>query len=209
MLREGTTFAATSTSRPSRRIARADAARGRYADRLSINIELPTAESLTALAPEKTAPPSTDPWPAWRCNIGESRARAKEQAAQAIVSMPQSRTTRRASAPLFAPGGQSTQMIVGPMPRTTAPSSPPAHGCTACTGCGGCTTRPSAPSPTPRAPCRCPPPHGARAPAVPGRLADALYGFTHDEIVPPLRWACWRWTWTLLAWRWRTASVFR
>ncbi len=46
-------------------------------------------------------------------HIGESRAARKEQAAQAIVSMPQSRTTRRASAPLFAPGGQSTQMIVG------------------------------------------------------------------------------------------------
>ena len=46
-------------------------------------------------------------------HIGESRAAARNKAAQAIVSMPQSRTTRRASAPLFAPGGQSTQMIVG------------------------------------------------------------------------------------------------
>src|ERR1700712_6013401 len=35
---------------------------GRFADRLSINIELPTAESLKALAPEKTAPPSADRW---------------------------------------------------------------------------------------------------------------------------------------------------
>ena len=86
---------------------------GRYADRLSINIELPTAESLTALAPEKTSAAIDRSMARMAVHIGESRAARKEQAAQAIVSMPQSRTTRRASAPLFAPGGQSTQMIVG------------------------------------------------------------------------------------------------
>ena len=86
---------------------------GRYADRLSINIELPTAESLTALAPEKNSAAIDRSMARMAVHIGESRAARKEQAAQAIVSMPQSRTTRRASAPLFAPGGQSTQMIVG------------------------------------------------------------------------------------------------
>ena len=75
----------------------------------------PRPRALTALAPEKTAPPSTDPWPAWPCTLANRAQARKEQAAQAIVSMLQSRTTRRASAPLFAPGGQSTQMIVGPM----------------------------------------------------------------------------------------------
>ena len=86
---------------------------GRYADRLSINIELPTAEGLKALAPEKDSAAIDRSMARMAVHIGESRAARKEQAAQAIVSMPQSRTTRRASAPLFAPGGQSTQMIVG------------------------------------------------------------------------------------------------
>jgi putative DNA modification/repair radical SAM protein len=86
---------------------------GRYADRLSINIELPTAEGLAALAPEKNSAAIDRSMARMAVHIGESRAARKAQAAQAIVSMPQSRNTRRASVPHFAPGGQSTQMIVG------------------------------------------------------------------------------------------------
>lgn len=86
---------------------------GRYADRLSINIELPTAEGLKALAPEKDSAAIDRSMARMAVQIGEARAARKEQAAQAIVSMPQSRNTRRASVPHFAPGGQSTQMIVG------------------------------------------------------------------------------------------------
>lgn len=72
---------------------------GRYADRLSINIELPEAASLKALAPEKDLP-------AIRRSMGGLRTRidaAKEDR----------RAARRAAPPPFAPAGQSTQMIVG------------------------------------------------------------------------------------------------
>jgi putative DNA modification/repair radical SAM protein len=72
-------------------------AAGRYADRLSINVELPTDEGLNRLAPEKK--PQT-------IRLGMARMRAKiEEKAE-----PTLKTKRRER---FAPGGQSTQMIVG------------------------------------------------------------------------------------------------
>ncbi len=66
---------------------------GRYADRLSINVELPTEEGLTRLAPEKDLP-------GIRRSMGRMRVRIDE-----------ARAEKRA--PRFAPAGQSTQMIVG------------------------------------------------------------------------------------------------
>ena len=66
---------------------------GRYADRLSINVELPTENSLTRLAPEKDLPGIRRSMARMRLRIDESRAEKK--------------------APRFAPAGQSTQMIVG------------------------------------------------------------------------------------------------
>ena len=72
---------------------------GRWADRLSINVELPQEDSLRALAPEKDAPGIRRTMAAMRVRIEE----AKEA----------KRTERRAVAPRFAPAGQSTQMIVG------------------------------------------------------------------------------------------------
>ncbi|GAB7129580.1 putative DNA modification/repair radical SAM protein [Silvimonas sp. JCM 19000] len=72
---------------------------GRYADRLSINIELPTEQSLSDLAPEKDAR-------AIRRSMGRLRWRIDESR--------ESRANPAARKPLrFAPGGQSTQMIVG------------------------------------------------------------------------------------------------
>ena len=65
---------------------------GLYADRLSINVELPTEESLGRLAPEKNAG-----------GIRRSMARMR-------LAMETARETR---ARRFAPAGQSTQMIVG------------------------------------------------------------------------------------------------
>ena len=66
---------------------------GRYADRLSVNIELPDPGNLIRLAPEK-------------------RIDSITQAMGTIDDASQeSRSDRRA--PAFAPGGQSTQMIVG------------------------------------------------------------------------------------------------
>lgn len=66
---------------------------GRYADRLSVNMELPTEQGLAALAPEKGLP-------AIRRSMGHLHRRIEETLAE-----------RRA--PRFAPAGQSTQMIVG------------------------------------------------------------------------------------------------
>jgi putative DNA modification/repair radical SAM protein len=66
---------------------------GRWADRLSINVELPTQESLARLAPEKDMPGIRRTMGRMRMKIDEARAEKR--------------------APRFAPAGQSTQMIVG------------------------------------------------------------------------------------------------
>ncbi|MDR5171735.1 putative DNA modification/repair radical SAM protein [Methylobacillus flagellatus] len=70
---------------------------GRYADRLSINIELPTAASLSALAPEKDG-----------AAIRMSMARLRER-----IDAGKDKTASGKRPPKFSPGGQSTQMIVG------------------------------------------------------------------------------------------------
>jgi putative DNA modification/repair radical SAM protein len=70
---------------------------GLYADRVSINVELPTEVSLERFAPEKRPREISAAMGGLRLRIEESKAeRAK---------------TRRA--PVFSPAGQSTQMIVG------------------------------------------------------------------------------------------------
>jgi putative DNA modification/repair radical SAM protein len=70
---------------------------GRYADRLSVNIELPRDDSTRTLAPQKR--PET-------IRAAMASVRLKRQA-----SKERSHTGKRA--PKFAPAGQSTQMIVG------------------------------------------------------------------------------------------------
>jgi putative DNA modification/repair radical SAM protein len=70
---------------------------GRYADRLSVNIELPKDDSTRTLAPQKR--PET-------IRAAMASVRLKQQA-----SKEKSHTGKRA--PKFAPAGQSTQMIVG------------------------------------------------------------------------------------------------
>lgn len=77
------------------------AAAGRYADRLSINVELPTEGGLAQLAPEKSQPRI-------RAAMGHLRWRI-EEAGQARRSVGRPRV----NPPKFAPAGQSTQMIVG------------------------------------------------------------------------------------------------
>ncbi len=70
---------------------------GVYADRVSINVELPTVGGLKRLAPEKSAPQIEG---------------AMGKVAHAIEDGRDARKRYR-SAPKFAPAGQSTQMIVG------------------------------------------------------------------------------------------------
>lgn len=66
---------------------------GKYADRLSINIELPSETSVQKFAPEKDVR-------AIRRSMGRMRLKIEEAGADR-------------KAPRFAPGGQSTQMIIG------------------------------------------------------------------------------------------------
>ncbi|SEM09112.1 putative DNA modification/repair radical SAM protein [Pseudoxanthomonas sp. GM95] len=77
------------------------AAAGRYADRLSINVELPTESGLAQLAPEKKPG-------GIRAAMGELRWRIEENKEQR-----REEKKLRAKPPRFAPAGQSTQMIVG------------------------------------------------------------------------------------------------
>lgn len=85
------------------------ASAGRYADRLSINVELPTEAGLIALAPEKTVHSIRGAMGELRWRIEEAKEARKAPAALAPTA---SRSTRPRP-PRFAPAGQSTQMIVG------------------------------------------------------------------------------------------------
>jgi putative DNA modification/repair radical SAM protein len=70
---------------------------GRHADRVSINVELPTVAGLARLAPEKSAP-----------RIETAMGEVQHAIADATDAK-----KRFKSAPQFAPAGQSTQMMVG------------------------------------------------------------------------------------------------
>jgi putative DNA modification/repair radical SAM protein len=86
---------------------------GRYADRLSINIELPTVQGLHALAPEKDGAAIERSMARLKGHIDDAKAARVDHAKTSIISLPKSMQVKRAKPPLFAPGGQSTQMIVG------------------------------------------------------------------------------------------------
>lgn len=86
---------------------------GLYADRLSINIELPTVQGLAQLAPEKSSASIHQGMGQLHQHIRSAQAERQSAARSAIVSRPQARRTRPARPPAFAPGGHSTQMIVG------------------------------------------------------------------------------------------------
>lgn len=77
---------------------------GIYADRISINVELPRPADLQQLAPEKNLERISGTMARIRRRIDAGKAAAQESA----------------KAPLFAPGGQSTQMIVGATPASDA-----------------------------------------------------------------------------------------
>ena len=73
---------------------------GRLADRLSVNIEIPSEAGLQSVAPEKDYESVLRPMNVVRDGHAEYRAERK----------------KTARAPLFAPGGQSTQLVVGATP---------------------------------------------------------------------------------------------
>jgi putative DNA modification/repair radical SAM protein len=74
---------------------------GKYADRLSINIEMPEEASLAKLAPEKDLRAIRRTMGRLRLKLEEAKAAKQDEARLKI------------KAPRFAPAGQSTQMIVG------------------------------------------------------------------------------------------------
>lgn len=76
---------------------------GRHADRLSMNVELPSDDALAAYAPEKTAASIKRGLGATRALIESYRPATKP--APGVIG--------KARAPRFAPAGQSTQIIVG------------------------------------------------------------------------------------------------
>jgi putative DNA modification/repair radical SAM protein len=73
---------------------------GRWADRISINVELPTEVDLEKLAPEKNIARIEGSMGVIKAKIEQAKAERKESS----------------KAPAFAPAGQSTQMIVGATP---------------------------------------------------------------------------------------------
>ena len=75
---------------------------GFLADRMSVNLELPTAESLKALAPNKTRKNILTPM-----RLVQNRMTENRQEIQLYRN-----------APRFVPAGQSTQMIIGATPET-------------------------------------------------------------------------------------------
>src|SRR6187455_344491 len=85
---------------------------GRYADRLSINIELPTEQSLAALAPEKDGSAIRRSMARLRVHIDDAKAERQDSTRQPPRSLPRA-PPARAKPPSFAAAGQSTQMIVG------------------------------------------------------------------------------------------------
>jgi putative DNA modification/repair radical SAM protein len=85
---------------------------GRYADRLSINIELPTEQGLSRLAPEKSGPAIRRSMARLRLHIDDAKGEARDAARTPPASLPGVRPTRARPQP-FAAAGQSTQMIVG------------------------------------------------------------------------------------------------
>jgi putative DNA modification/repair radical SAM protein len=78
-------------------------AAGRYADRLSINIELPTEAGLEKLAPEKNTRAIRRTMARLRLKLDDTKQANKDAAKSVMKHKP----------PRFAPAGQSTQMIVG------------------------------------------------------------------------------------------------
>jgi len=77
---------------------------GKWADRISLNVELPTQGDLERLAPEKNLSRIETAMHSIKVRVEQSKAERRENR----------------KAPVFAPAGQSTQMIVGATPASDA-----------------------------------------------------------------------------------------
>lgn len=77
-------------------------AAGLYADRLSVNIEIPSEQNLKMLAPDKNYTSILDPMSYIRNEIAINKEERRKYS----------------KAPIFTPAGQSTQLIIGATPDT-------------------------------------------------------------------------------------------
>jgi len=73
---------------------------GLYADRLSVNIEMPSEESLKIVAPEKSFKDALEPMAYLKDAIADSKIERRKSK----------------KAPKISPGGQSTQLVIGASP---------------------------------------------------------------------------------------------
>ncbi len=88
---------------------------GFLADRVSVNMELPSSDSLALLCPEKTKQSIVDPMRQIRESIAEDKdTRALMRKQCCYLSDRRPKKASRA----FAPAGQSTQMIIGATPES-------------------------------------------------------------------------------------------
>ncbi|OAV45429.1 putative DNA modification/repair radical SAM protein [Lewinella sp. 4G2] len=78
---------------------------GLYADRLSVNLEMPSEMSLKKVAPEKSYADAYKPMNFLKGSIDDYKAQSK-----ALI--------KSVHKPTFAPAGQSTQMVIGASPET-------------------------------------------------------------------------------------------
>ena len=88
---------------------------GHLADRMSVNLELPSQQSLALLAPDKSRQDILAPMRQIRESIAEDRevrALMRRQTTYLTQTRPKKKTRA------FAPAGQSTQMIIGATPES-------------------------------------------------------------------------------------------
>lgn len=85
---------------------------GLWADRLSINVEMPTEKSLALLAPDKKQ---------------STMLQSMQHVKTAIIANREEKKLFK-KAPMFAPAGQSTQMVIGATPETDLEILYLAHG---------------------------------------------------------------------------------
>jgi len=90
---------------------------GFLADRMSINLELPTAEGLKTLAPNKNRTNILRPMK--QIQLGKEASKYRLQGRnEIVVRQNNTQVAVRKQEQLFVPAGQSTQMIIGATPET-------------------------------------------------------------------------------------------
>lgn len=91
---------------------------GFLADRMSVNLELPTAESLEHLAPNKKRRHILKPMRQIQLGVQENRYRLEDFRKQPPALREEKLPALRQEKKLFVPAGQSSQMIVGATPES-------------------------------------------------------------------------------------------